>query len=133
MSNNSFHKGPEIFALERLDLGTNGCLPESMTATWNDFSDSCLAGVSFGVSTWRACCGGTEGRTSTIGYFTGLMVRKFGFRILGSPFPGWSTDYMGFYAYETESIDAAIRALVSFAFEDLGCVHIEMMDRRVRW
>ena len=25
----------------------------------------------------------------TVGYFTGLIVKKFGFTILGSPFPGW--------------------------------------------
>lgn len=30
-----------------------------------------------------------------VGYFTGMIVRKIGLRILGSPFPGWSTDYMG--------------------------------------
>ena len=32
----------------------------------------------------------------TLGYFTGLTVKKFGFRILGSPFPRWNTPYMGF-------------------------------------
>ena len=32
----------------------------------------------------------------TLGYFTGLIFRKFGLKILGSPFRGWSTPYMGF-------------------------------------
>ena len=32
----------------------------------------------------------------TLGYFTGLIIRKFGLKILGSPFRGWSTPYMGF-------------------------------------
>jgi hypothetical protein len=31
-----------------------------------------------------------------LAYFTGLMVIKCGLRILGSPFPGWTSDYMGF-------------------------------------
>ena len=31
-----------------------------------------------------------------LAYFTGLMVKKCGLRILGSPFPGWTSDYIGF-------------------------------------
>ena len=34
--------------------------------------------------------------TAPVGRFTGLVARKLGARILGSPFPGWSTAYMGF-------------------------------------
>src|SRR5262245_45352593 len=30
------------------------------------------------------------------GYFSGLVVRKFGLPILGSSFPGWTTPYIGF-------------------------------------
>jgi hypothetical protein len=71
-----------------------------------------------------------EGR-KTIGYFTGLIVRKSGFRILGSPFPGWSTDYMGFAVSDGADRRRAIQALIDFAFQELGCVHLEMMDRNV--
>ena len=31
-----------------------------------------------------------------VGYFTGLIVNKYGVRILGSPFKGWASAYMGF-------------------------------------
>src|SRR5262245_44493547 len=31
-----------------------------------------------------------------LGYFCGLKVKKLGMRVLGSPFRGWSTPYMGF-------------------------------------
>ena len=31
----------------------------------------------------------------SVGYFAGLTVRKGGMKILGSPFVGWSTEYMG--------------------------------------
>ncbi len=31
-----------------------------------------------------------------LGHFTGLTVRKNGFRLLGSHFPGWTTSYLGF-------------------------------------
>lgn len=69
-----------------------------------------------------------EGK-ETLGYFTGLIVRKLGLRILGSPFPGWSTDYMGFAL--TAGVDRlrAVQALIDFAFKELGCVHLEVMDR----
>jgi hypothetical protein len=71
-----------------------------------------------------------DGR-NTIGYFTGLIVRRFGHRILGSPFPGWSTDYMGFALREGVDRGLALRVLIDFAFKELGCVHVEMMDRNV--
>jgi hypothetical protein len=34
----------------------------------------------------------SEGRVQ--GYFTGLIVKKFGLRILGSPFRGWNTYFI---------------------------------------
>jgi hypothetical protein len=71
-----------------------------------------------------------DGR-ETIGYFVGIIVRKFGFRILGSPFPGWSTDYMGFMLREGVDRREAVRVLVDFAFNTLGCVHVEIMDRKL--
>jgi hypothetical protein len=65
----------------------------------------------------------------TIGHFTGLIVQKFGIRILGSPFPGWSTDYMGLTLAPNVNRRQAIKALVDFAFNQLRCAHLEMMDR----
>jgi hypothetical protein len=67
----------------------------------------------------------------TIGYFTGMIVRKFGLRILGSPFPGWSTDYMGFTLADRVDRRQAVRALIDFAFHELRCVHLEVMDRHL--
>jgi hypothetical protein len=71
-----------------------------------------------------------EGR-ETIGYFTGLIVQKLGLRVLGSPFPGWSTDYMGFIFSAKVDRCIAVEALIDFAFQELGCVHLEMMDRNL--
>jgi CelD/BcsL family acetyltransferase involved in cellulose biosynthesis len=65
----------------------------------------------------------------TIGYFTGLIVRKFGLKVLGSPFPGWTTDYMGFNLVPGVSRAAALEGLRAFAFKTLGCVHVEVYDR----
>lgn len=68
----------------------------------------------------------------TVGYFTGLLVRKCGFRILGSPFVGWTTAYMGFNLRDAISRGDALRALIRFGFLELNCVHIELMDHKLR-
>jgi hypothetical protein len=66
-----------------------------------------------------------------LGFFTGLIVRKLGLRILGSPFPGWMTPYMGFTLYPGVPRAVALVALERFAFQELGCVHVEIMDRHL--
>jgi CelD/BcsL family acetyltransferase involved in cellulose biosynthesis len=65
-----------------------------------------------------------------VGAFTGLIVRRFGVRILGSPFQGWMTGPMGFSLAPGEDRAEAVRALIRFAFRNLGCLHVEMMDRQ---
>ncbi len=65
------------------------------------------------------------------GYFTGGIIRKFGLRMLGSPFPGWTSSYMGFNLLPQVSRAEALRALLEFAFGELRCVHLELMDRRL--
>ena len=67
----------------------------------------------------------------SVGWFTGLIVRKLGLRILGSPFPGWTTSYMGFNLSEGVDRGEVMKALFKFAFRDLGCVHVELMDRHI--
>jgi CelD/BcsL family acetyltransferase involved in cellulose biosynthesis len=67
----------------------------------------------------------------TLGYFTGGIVRKFGLRMLGSPFPGWTTSYMGFNLAPGIAREAALAALVPFAFNELKCLHLEIMDRQL--
>jgi CelD/BcsL family acetyltransferase involved in cellulose biosynthesis len=66
-----------------------------------------------------------------VGYFSGLVVRRFGVRILGSPFPGWTTESMGFNLAEGVSRRAAAAALVPFAAGALRCQHLELRDRRL--
>jgi CelD/BcsL family acetyltransferase involved in cellulose biosynthesis len=62
------------------------------------------------------------------GYFSGLVVRRMGLRILGSPVPGWTTPDMGFTLTGPVSRAEAARALSRFAFHDLRCVHLEISD-----
>jgi CelD/BcsL family acetyltransferase involved in cellulose biosynthesis len=66
-----------------------------------------------------------------VGAFTGLVVKRYGVRILGSPFPGWTTSSMGFNLREDVSRRAATEALVRFAFGPLRCLHLELKDREL--
>jgi hypothetical protein len=45
------------------------------------------------------------------GYFTGLTFTRFGIRILGSSFPGWTTPYMGFNLIDEAGRRDALEAL----------------------
>lgn len=69
-----------------------------------------------------------EGSTR-VGCFHSLMIRRFGLRILASPFPGWTTEYMGFNLLPGVPRWRALQALEQFAFHDLGCVYFEVADR----
>jgi hypothetical protein len=121
-----------MYALERLKFGTNG---------WPLKCDGAVGGTIFQTAAWLAFLSESQrgepvvatlkDGPETIGYFTGLIIHRFGFRILGSPFPGWSTDYMGFTLREGANKSWAMQALFGFAFKQLRCVHIEMMDRHV--
>ncbi len=71
----------------------------------------------------------SEGRTR--GYFAGVIITRMGFKILGSPLPGWTTSYMGVNLIDNVSRRAAVQALIRFAFDELGCIHLEMMDRNL--
>ena len=70
-------------------------------------------------------------RSGTVGYFTGLVRRRLGFAILGSPMPGWTTAFMGFNLDPGVSRRAALESLLPFAFSELRCVHLELRDRHL--
>jgi hypothetical protein len=115
--------------LERIEL--SGCDWALMDA----FDDRCvfqsrewvmyLADVAAGEPVVAAVKDGAR----TVGYFTGLLTRRFGVRILGSPFPGWGTDYMGFNLEPGVARRAAVEALLPFAWRELNCHHLELRDR----
>jgi CelD/BcsL family acetyltransferase involved in cellulose biosynthesis len=64
-----------------------------------------------------------------IGYFSGLIIKKFGFKILGSPFTGWTTNYQGFNLLPGYSRRRVLETLSSFVFDELKCHHLEVVDR----
>jgi CelD/BcsL family acetyltransferase involved in cellulose biosynthesis len=70
----------------------------------------------------------TDGGT-TVGHFTGLLTKRYGLRILGSPMAGWTTSYMGFNLDPAIERRRALESLMPFAFGELGCAHLEIRDR----
>ena len=67
-------------------------------------------------------------RGKVVGYFTGLTIERFGVKVLGSSFPGWTTPYMGFNLSPGVSRGAALAAIEQLAWHDLRCLHIEVSD-----
>jgi hypothetical protein len=67
-----------------------------------------------------------------MGYFSGLIVTKpftrFGVKILGSSFPGWTTPYIGFNLLPDVSRAAALAAVEKMAWNTLKCLHMEISD-----
>lgn len=88
---------------------------------WLDFLESFVPGEPVIAALRR---GGER-----VGYFTGILFRRAGFKILASPFRGWTTPYMGFNLRPEISRAAALAALERFAFQELGCLHLEIADR----
>ena len=64
--------------------------------------------------------------SDVLGYFTGLTFSKFGMKVLGSSFPGWTTPYIGFNLNPGVPRRAALEALEKFAWDDLklSLIHI---------
>jgi GNAT acetyltransferase-like protein len=69
-----------------------------------------------------------RGEKEVVGYFTGLTFSKFGMKVLGSSFPGWTTPYIGFNLRPGASRAEALAALEKFAWDDLKCLHLEVSD-----
>jgi hypothetical protein len=66
-----------------------------------------------------------------VGWFTGVITKRFGARIMGSPFPGWTTPYLGFNLIDGVPRSEAVAALLPFVFDRLGCLHLELADPRL--
>ena len=77
----------------------------------------------------RPVWGEVRDGSSVVGYFFGLTFQRMGVRILGSPFPGWTTIYQGFCLKPGTPRWQALEALSQFAFHELGCLHFEIADR----
>lgn len=66
-----------------------------------------------------------------VGYFTGLIFKKFGINIFGSPFKGWSTNYMGFDLYNYDLIYELLEPTIDFIMKETKCLYMEIVDRNI--
>jgi hypothetical protein len=106
-----------------------------------DAIDSRHDRVIFQTREWLSFIAATQGAEPVVcavldagqvrGYFTGCVIRRYGVRILGSPFPGWTTSYMGFNLDEDVSRHDAVHALLGSASRTLRVPYIELRDRRL--
>ncbi len=120
-----------MLTLERLELDR---------CDWDEM-DSFQDRVIFQTREWLEFISRTQGAepivaavsdgAERVGYFTGMTLRRFGVPILGSPLPGWTTLSMGFNLPDAVSRSEAAAALPRFAFRSLGCMHLELKDRRL--
>jgi hypothetical protein len=72
----------------------------------------------------------SDGQTQ--GYFTGLITKKLGLKILGSPFRGWNTFFMGFSLMPGVSYYEVLQALPKFAFDELKCHFLMIIDANMK-
>jgi hypothetical protein len=111
------------------------------TSEWEAILDGHPDATVFHSSAWLQFLAASQGAEPVIavikldgrpcGYFVGAIVRRFGVRILGSPLPGWVTPYMGMLLEEGADRRASAEALAQFAFNELGCLHLELDDPRL--
>jgi hypothetical protein len=70
-------------------------------------------------------------RNEIVGYFAGMIVNKYGVKILGSPFIGWTTERMGLRLFPGVLRRPAIKAVLDYAFYELHCLHFEFADLQI--
>ncbi|MCK9414421.1 MAG: GNAT family N-acetyltransferase [Prolixibacteraceae bacterium] len=66
-----------------------------------------------------------------IGYFSGLLLNKYGIKIFGSPFKGWSTCFMGFDLLDNHEIPDILSEIINYIFSSTKCHYIEIAERAI--
>ena len=66
------------------------------------------------------------------GYFTGMLIKKFGIRIVGSPFRGWSTCFMGLELIDGVDRSTVLPELKKYLVKKYHCSYIEIIDRQLK-
>jgi len=66
-----------------------------------------------------------------VGYFVGLIIKKFGIKIVGSPFEGWLTPDMGFIRLAPFDINEALRSVSKYTLNKLKCWFLQITDKNI--
>ena len=70
-------------------------------------------------------------RGELVSVFVGLIITKFGVRILGSPFEEWFTEEMGFILIKDCDFGKCIESVKEYAFKKLRCLYIQITDNKI--
>ena len=60
-----------------------------------------------------------------------LIIKKFGIKILGSPFEGWFTPDMGFIWLSNFNINEVLKEVAKYSFNVLGCWYVQISDKKI--
>lgn len=71
-------------------------------------------------------------KENRLAIFVGVIVKKFGVRILGSPFDGWLTPDMGFIRFMAMDDVIAIETVKRYAFKELRCIFLQISDKSIQ-
>ena len=66
----------------------------------------------------------------TVAYFVGLLFKKMGIRIMGSPFEGWGTSDMGFIIVDDCDKLQLLKSIQLFSYSSLKCYYLEIADKQ---
>jgi hypothetical protein len=119
---------PEMMSFEQMNVDDVNWEAMQNTGEINIFQT--LPWLNFVMDTQKAVpvITAVKSDTHVLGYFTSLIVKKFGLRILGSPFRGWATYFMGLNLSPNISRREILRALPGYVFGKLGCSYFEIID-----
>jgi hypothetical protein len=86
---------------------------------WIDFVENNAGGKFIGVK--------ITDDSLRVSFFAGILFKKFGIPILGSPFRGWGTPYMGIFGSIPISEDL-VTCLIKFLFRSYKPLYIEIIN-----
>lgn len=66
-----------------------------------------------------------------VGYVPMMFVKKFGIKIAGSPFRGWSTCWMGIEVEDVDKKIPIIKEIIPVLFKKYGVMYCEITDRDI--
>ena len=66
-----------------------------------------------------------------VGYFIGGLFKKFGINIIGSPFRGWDTPYMGLLIDDGYSRINILQEIWELLKKNFKCKYMEVCDRNI--
>lgn len=112
--------------IEDLDESEYNSFPNKSVLTTIDWIKIVIEDAHATPIILRITCAG-----DLVGYFTSLTVSKFGFKIIGSPFPGWSTPYMGFDFYDNRLKKDVLPYLVEFLIKSVKFSFFQISDRDI--